>query len=193
MTRWPYMGSGAAHSGRAFPAPHQTCSKKERRKQRTGSPQRPPQPAHGVGVQRRPGRRLERLLEPPVACSMRPAQPAEPLERSSSVIMRCAPADCPQHNGLLPALARVGSLLDHLDRARLQDLHGPASVEVWTATVFLPYVAEANRVPRHTRLQGARPGAQPLAERPRWRWTSAYSCCAAACAAHGAVAGGWWL
>jgi len=43
------------------------------------------------------------------------------------VEVQCAPADCLQHEGLCPVLAQVGSLLDDLDHARLQDLHGPAS------------------------------------------------------------------
>jgi len=40
----------------------------------------------------------------------------------------CAPADCPQHEGLCPAPAQVRRLLDYLDRARLQDLHMLASL-----------------------------------------------------------------
>jgi hypothetical protein len=45
--------------------------------------QRLPQPARGVRVQRRPERRVERLLEPPVTCGTGAAQLAEPLQPSS--------------------------------------------------------------------------------------------------------------
>jgi len=57
----------------------------------------------------------------------------------SLVNVQCAPAHQPQREGLCPAPAQVGRLLDELGRARLQDLHGLAGVETWTAS-FSPTV-----------------------------------------------------
>ncbi len=100
----------------------------ERAGARTGSSQRPPQPACDVGVQRRPERRLERLPEPPVARG-HASSSAHPRVRVlvSSSNVRCAPADCPQREGLRRALRRAERVLGELRRARLENLHVPAS------------------------------------------------------------------
>jgi hypothetical protein len=102
-----------------------------------------------------------------------------------SVEVQSAPADCLQRKGLFPALARVGRMLDDLDDARLQDLHRPARDT--QARLSVPSVRSGDgpalrlsSVPRQIPLQGARPGVYYLAELPRWRWTSAFSSCAAA-------------
>ncbi len=71
------------------------------------------------------------------------------------VDVQCAPADCHQREGLCPAVVHMGRLLHYLERARLQDLHGPTSASQGVRCV--PSVrsgagpaAMPNRVPRHT-------------------------------------------
>ncbi len=90
--------------------------------------QRPPQPARDVKVQRRPELRLKRLLKPPATCGTRLAQLAESSIVLPHVNIQCAPADCPQREGLFPASVPVCRLLDDLESARLQDLHKLASI-----------------------------------------------------------------
>jgi len=72
-------GRGALRA--CFSAQQATWFNHERGKERTGSSQRLPQPACDARVQRSPERRLERMLEPPVARRTFPARLSCALKR----------------------------------------------------------------------------------------------------------------